>query len=152
MLPTLFYNCFYFYLFFVFLGPHLWHMEVPEPRGRIGAAAASLHHATATPDQRHICDLCCRSQQHQIFNLLSEARDWTHVLMDTSWVCCCWATRGTHKTTFKIGVVPAFCWALRLSKFKWCVCFKGKVFSPDKLWKWLSFFLPLKRRRFQHYS
>lgn len=42
-------------------------------------------------------------------------------------------------TTLKIGVPLAFCRALSLSEFKWCVRFKGKVFSPHKMSRWLSF-------------
>ena len=34
----------------------------------------------------HICNLHHSSQQCQIFNPLSEARDRTHVLMDAGWV------------------------------------------------------------------
>ena len=52
-------------------------------------------YATATQDLSCIYNLPHRSQQHQIFNPLSEARDWTHVLMDTSQVHFCWATMGT---------------------------------------------------------
>ena len=34
-------------LFLLFLGPHHWHMEVPQTaRGQIRAAAASLHHSS----------------------------------------------------------------------------------------------------------
>ena len=40
--------------------------------------------ATATPDLSCLCDLHHSSQQCQILNLLSEARDQTHILMDTS--------------------------------------------------------------------
>ena len=61
------------FFFFFFLGPHLWHMEFP----RLGAP--SLHHsnsnATAKP---HL--------QHWILNPLNEARDQTHIIMDTNWV------------------------------------------------------------------
>ena len=42
--------------------------------------------ATATPDPSHNLDLCCSLQQPWILNPLSEARYWTHILMDTSWV------------------------------------------------------------------
>ena len=38
-------------------------------RDQIGAVATDLHHS---------------SQQHRILNPLSEARDLTHILMDTS--------------------------------------------------------------------
>ena len=35
----------YFIFYFVFLGPHLRHMEVPRLGGPIRAAAAGLHHS-----------------------------------------------------------------------------------------------------------
>ena len=74
----------FFFKFFCFLGPHPKYMEVL----RIGVQS-ELHllayaTATATQDPSCICDLHHSSQQHQILNPLSEARDWTHVLMDTS--------------------------------------------------------------------
>ena len=43
--------------------------------------------ATATPDLSRICDLHHGSQQRWILNPLSEARDQTRVLMDSSRVC-----------------------------------------------------------------
>ena len=42
--------------------------------------------ATATWDPSHICNIHCSSQQCQILNPLSKTRDWTRILMDTSWV------------------------------------------------------------------
>ena len=42
---------------------------------------------TATPDPGPVCDLHHSSLKCQILNPLSEARDRTHVLMDTSWRC-----------------------------------------------------------------
>ena len=42
--------------------------------------------ATAMPDQNCDFDLHCSSQQPQILNPLSKARDQTHILMDTRWV------------------------------------------------------------------
>ena len=41
--------------------------------------------ATAVPDLSCVCNQCCSSWQHHILNPLSEARDWTCILMDTSW-------------------------------------------------------------------
>ena len=41
---------------------------------------------TATPDLSHVCDLYHSSRQCQILNPLSEARDWTRIIMDPSQV------------------------------------------------------------------
>ena len=48
--------------------------------------------AIATWDSRLFCDLYYRSRQLGILNLLSKARDQTHILLDTSRVHFCWAT------------------------------------------------------------
>ena len=45
--------------------------------------------ATATQDLSHICNLHHSSQQCQILNPLSEARDQTRILMDPSQICVC---------------------------------------------------------------
>ena len=57
-----------------------------QARGGIGAAAEAYTTATATPDSSHISKLHHSLQQHQIINPLSEARDQSHILMDTSQV------------------------------------------------------------------
>ena len=51
--------------------------------------------ATATPDPSCVCDLHHSSWQRQIPDPLSEARDQTCVLMDTSGVHFCFATTGS---------------------------------------------------------
>ena len=66
-----------------------------QARGLIGTRAAGLHHSHSTTRSKHICDLLHNSQQCQILNPLSEAKDQTHILMDTSWFLTCWATVGT---------------------------------------------------------
>ena len=38
----------FFFFFFGFLGPYLWHMEVPRLRALIGATAAGLHHSRSS--------------------------------------------------------------------------------------------------------
>ena len=42
--------------------------------------------ATAMPDPGHVCDLYLSLWQHQSPNPLTEARDQTCILTDTSWV------------------------------------------------------------------
>ena len=68
--------------FFLFMAApaaygHSWAM------GRIGAAAAA--YSTATLELSHICigDLHHSLWQHRMHNPLSEARDQTHILVDT---------------------------------------------------------------------
>ena len=51
--------------------------------------------ATATWDRSCLWDIYHSSQQRQILNPLSEARDRTCIPMDTSWICYHWATTGT---------------------------------------------------------
>ena len=63
--------------FFVFLGPHLQHMGVPRLGVRSELQLPACATATATLDLSHVCDL-------RILDPRSEARDQTHVLMDTS--------------------------------------------------------------------
>ena len=65
-------------------------MEVP----RLGVEELELQLlacaiATAMQDPSHVCNPHCSSQQHQILNPLSEARDRTYILMDTSQVHYC---------------------------------------------------------------
>ena len=98
---AIFHRC----IIFVFLGPHLWHMEVP----RLGVASElwppANTTATATPDPSHICDLYHHSWQRQILNPLREARDQTHILMDTSPVYYYCATMGTIPMRYKVVCV-----------------------------------------------
>ena len=71
-------------LFLVFLGLYLQHMEVPRLGVKSELQMPAYSTATATQDLSHVCDLHHGSWQHRVFNPLSEARDQTHVLMDTS--------------------------------------------------------------------
>ena len=63
-----------------------------QAKGQTGAAVASLDHSQTTQDPSFICNLHHSSQQRLILNPLSEARDRTCVLMDTSQFHYCWAT------------------------------------------------------------
>ena len=53
-------------------------------RCRLAATAAGLHHSHSNCQIRAVFNLHHSSWQRQILNPLSEARDQTHVLMDSS--------------------------------------------------------------------
>ena len=55
-----------------------------QARDLIGGTAASLYHSHSNAGSGPICNPHHSSLQCQILNLLSEARDRTHILMDTS--------------------------------------------------------------------
>ena len=59
-------------------------MEVPRLEFELDLWLPAYTIATATLDLRCVCNLHDSSQQCQILNLLSEAKDHTCVLMDTS--------------------------------------------------------------------
>ena len=93
---------------FVFVGPHLWPMEVPRLGVELELQLLAYTTATAVPDPSSVCDLHCSLWQHWILNPLSGARYQTYVLMATSQVCYCWATTGTPCSVFFFFFVQAF--------------------------------------------
>ena len=68
------------FLFFGFLGPHLWYMEVLRLGVKPELQLPAYTTAMATRDLSHIYDLHHSSQQCQILNPLIQVRDQTHVL------------------------------------------------------------------------
>ena len=81
-------------------------MDIPK-LGGIRAEAASLHHS---------------SWQCQTLNPLRKARDWTHILMDTSPVHYHWATTGIPGSSFqyqRLSVVPGEPYLLRTLGVTW---------------------------------
>ena len=74
-------------------------MEIPRLEVELELQLPTYATATATvpQDPSHICDLYHSSWQCWILNPLSEARDWTCILMDTSQVHYRWATVGTPR-------------------------------------------------------
>ena len=99
-------HLFFFSFFGGVGGPHHWHMEVPMLG--IVLELQLPAYTTAILDLSHICDLCHSSWQCRILNPLIGARDPACILMDTSWVHYCWATKGTPEHLFLITVVPYF--------------------------------------------
>ena len=64
-------------------------MEVPRLGVQLELQLSAYTTAIATPDPSHVCDLYHSSQQCQILNLLSGARDQTSILMDTGGIHFC---------------------------------------------------------------
>ena len=92
-LEVLLFQVFFVCLFvFVFLGLHLWHMDIPWLGVRLELHLPAYTTTTPIPNLSWVCDLYHSSRQCQILNPLSEARDRTHILLDTIWV---WSTTGT---------------------------------------------------------
>ena len=75
----------------------LWHVEIPRLEVKLELQLPACAAATVTQDPSHICDLHHSSQQHQILNPLSEARDGTLILMDTSQVLNSLSHNGSSK-------------------------------------------------------
>ena len=74
------------HFFFLFAALQLLH-RMEDPRLGVRDAAPGLRTATAMPDLSLVSDLQHSLRQCQILNPLSEARDRTRILMDTSRVC-----------------------------------------------------------------
>ena len=87
---------------FCFLGSplHPPHIEVPRLGITSELQLPAYTTATATWDLSHVCHLHHSSWQHWILNPLIEARDWTCILMNTSWIHFCCTTVGTLRDEF----------------------------------------------------
>ena len=73
------------FLFFSFFkGLHPWHMEVSRLGVESELQLSAYATATETQDPSHVCNLHHSSRQGRITDPLSQARDRTHILMDTS--------------------------------------------------------------------
>ena len=79
----LFFLSLFFFVLFCFIGLHWQHVEVLSLGVHSEMLLQACTTAIAIQDTSHICGLHHSSQQCQILNPLSKARDGTQVLMDT---------------------------------------------------------------------
>ena len=91
---------FFFFVLLTFLGPLLQHIEVPRLGVESELQPLAYARATATQDPSHVCDLHHSSQQRQILNPLSKARDRTRNLMVPSRFVNHYTTMGTPAYLF----------------------------------------------------
>ena len=80
-------SSFFFFFFLVFfLGPHPRPIGFPRLGGKSGAVAEGLHHSHRNARSEHIASAVYTTAHHNLrsFNPLSEARDQTCILIDTS--------------------------------------------------------------------
>ena len=107
---------FFFSFCFCFFGPQVWHAEV----SRLGVTSElqlpTYVTAPAMWDQSHICDLHHSSQKCWIPNPMSEDRDRTRILIDTSWIHFHWVRMGTPQECDSVRTyMRAGKWLLSLS-------------------------------------
>ena len=78
-----------FFFLLVILGPHSQHTEFPRLGVKSELQLLAYTTAIATRDPSCNCDLHLGSRQRRILNPLSEARDWTHILVDVRFSPLC---------------------------------------------------------------
>ena len=96
--------CFVLFCCFAFGGGgaalHLQHMEVPRLVVESELQLLAYTTVTVMKDPSHIYDTHHSSWQRRILNPLSEPRDQTRILIDTSLICFCCTTMGTPFIVF----------------------------------------------------
>ena len=102
--------------FSFFLGPHLQHMEVPRLGIESELQLPAYTTATSVKDPSHVGHLYHSSPQYQIFSPLSEARDRTHILMDTGRMSPLSHDGNSQNVCLKSRTLPYFCLNSSLSK------------------------------------
>ena len=83
-----------FFFFLSFLGPHLWHMEIPRLGVELELSLSAYARATAMKDLSRVCNLHHSSRLCWILNPLSKARDQTRNLVVPSRISFHCATAG----------------------------------------------------------
>ena len=89
----------YLFIYFCFLGPPSWPMEVPKLGVESELQLPTYSTATAKQHPCCVCTLHHSSQQYRIANPLSAVRDRTGILMYTSQIHFCCTTMGTPTST-----------------------------------------------------
>ena len=124
---------FIYLLFICLFEPHLQHMEIS--RLGVHSELQPLAYATVTamPGLSHVCNLHHSPWQLWILNPLSEARDWIHLLMESSRVHHHWAMTWIPTLFFK--------------SLTGCVVSLNFIFWP-KFSQYLSFYLKIQFLKF----
>ena len=127
-------------LFFL-SGPQLWHMEIPwlGVKSKLQLPAYTIE----MPNPSHVCSLHSSSWKCWILNPLSESRDRTCILMDTSRVCNSLSyNRDSYTMLLKEIFSPRSLSAFpRFSKiWKQTPCFFVRTYAPHWLLPRLLFF------------
>ena len=86
----------------------MWHMEVPRLEIELELQLLTCAIATATRDLTCVCELHHSSLQCLIPDPLGEARDQTHIIVDTSQIRFCCATMGTPMSSLCILEIKPF--------------------------------------------
>ena len=98
--------------FFLLLGPHPQHMEIPRLGIKSELQLPAYATATATPDLNQVCNLYHSSQQRWILNpLSSKARDQTHNFMVPSQIDSFPLCHGGNSQILRLkkGEFPSWC-------------------------------------------
>ena len=112
--PINYYYYYYYYYYFSFLGPSLWHMEVPRLGFQSELQLPAYTTATTTRDLSRVCDPHHSSWQRWISDPLSKAKDQILILMDTSQICFLCATMGTPDSVNYFTFLDFSCLTWRL--------------------------------------
>ena len=102
MLKT--YSLSIFLVFFCFLGPHPWHMEIPRLGIQLELWLPAYTTVTAMRDLSQVCKLYHSSQQRQILDPRSKTRDRTRILKDSSQIHFRRTTMGTPCNTVLLTI------------------------------------------------
>ena len=91
-------------------------MEVPRLWLESELQLAANTTATAISNQSHICDLRHILWHRQMFNSLSEAKDWTHIFMDASEILNLLSHNGNSNFVYVLKIEPMEEFLLWLSR------------------------------------